>query len=203
MTSPTTLTRRAPHPAVRQPSPPAGDDAFTPRARPGAAFVPVEREPAPEKVERRPAGTWDAPARMALAGWFTAGSWLFLAASPDGVPVVEAAFELTWGVLSLAACGFYLDHRTSTSKTVRPILAPVLRLLAGGALRAPLTAPVPAARPVRELPAPAASQVVRWGDELDELRDDEGRPVVVGVLVSDLPTDPPNTYAPAAEEATR
>jgi hypothetical protein len=190
----TTLTPWATSPA------PTSTRALRRSTRPGTAFVPVDRDPAPEPVTRRPAGSWDFGPRLALAGWATGGTWLFLAASPDGVPVVEAAFELTWGVLSLAAGAFYLDHRTSTSKTVRPVVGPLLRLLAGGMLRAPLTAP---AGPVPDgalvlpaAPAPAVRPVAVPVRELDE------RPVVVGVVVSDAPADRPNTYTPA-EEATR
>ena len=180
-----TMTRWAPSPA---PTPPPSRTT-----RHGAAFAAVDRDPAPEPVERRPAGTWDVLPRAAAATSLVGGTWTFLINAPDGYPVVTFAYTVTWAALSALTAGAYLNHRTSTSKTVRPILAPLLRLLVGGPLRAPLTAPAPA--PVRELPTPPAPMAV-------PLRDLDERPVVVGVVVSDVPTDLPNAYTPA-KEATR
>ena len=184
-----TVTRWAPRPATTPPPPRP--------TRPSAAFVPVHRDPAPEPITRRPAGTWDVLPRAAAATSFAGCTWTFLLNAPDGYPVVTAAYTATWAALSALTAGAYLNHRTSTSKTIRPVVGPLLRLLAGGALRAPLTPPA-AVRPVRELPAPVTRPVAVPVPELHE------RPVVVvvGVVVSDAPADLPNTYI-AAEEATR
>jgi len=196
MSTPTTLTRWAPGP--HRPTAPRRS------TRPGTAFVPVDRDPAPEPITGRPAGSWDVLPRAAAAASFGGCTWTFLLNAPDGYPVVTFAYTATWAALSALTAGAYLNHRTSTSKTIRPVVAPLLRLLAGGALRAPLTAPAPAPAPARELPA---RPVVHDVDVPVVGLNQDGRPVVVGVLVRDLPAELPNTYVPGtsttAEEATR
>jgi len=208
MTTPGTLTTRTPRSSIAPFVPPGPAPARSRSTRLDVPFVPVERDPAPEPIERRPAGSWDVLPRAAVAAWGIGGTYTFLIAAPDGYPVVTFAYTATWAALSALTAGAYLNHRTSTSKTVRPILAPLLRLLAGGALRAPLSSPAP---------APPALPVVLMVDEMAEFLDHaaarpaavpvpalDERPVVVGVVVSDVPTDLPNTYVPAtAQEATR